>query len=301
MSIKRLKTLIAIDETGSFAAAAEMVFLTPAAVSQQMKALEGKLGIVLFDRNTRSPRLSPLGRALIPKAREVVEAFEDIVPSLTGDIAGKLELTIGAVPTTMSGLMPKVLGSLKKLYTGLHIRVIPGLSGELFTQVERGFLDAAIMTEPVQVPVHLRSLPFADEPLVLLAPQDVPEDDPEVLVRSYPFIRFNRRAWVGEQVDEWLRSRNLPVEESMELDTLESISSMVYYKLGVSIVPMHCVPAPHQLDIKRIPLGPSAKPRRLGLLLRCDSKKYRLAEVLFAELKSLVEAADVARLREDET
>ncbi len=65
MSFRRLKTLIAVAECGSFVKAAKMCFLTPAAVSQQMKILELEMGIALFDRKNRTPRLTPVGSALV--------------------------------------------------------------------------------------------------------------------------------------------------------------------------------------------------------------------------------------------
>jgi DNA-binding transcriptional LysR family regulator len=74
----------------------------------------------------------------------------------------------------------------------------------------------------------------------------------------------------------------------MELDTLESISAMVYHGLGVSIVPMRCVPSPHPLALKRIPL-PAASPRRLGLLSRHDNAKFKLINIVYHELSCVVE------------
>ena len=105
--VSRFKTLLAIAELGTFAEAAAAVHLTPAAVSQQMKALEVELGITLFDRTKRPPELYPVAYTLIPKARELVTMYEGLKPSLSRARSPIQRLTIGAVPTTMTGLMPR--------------------------------------------------------------------------------------------------------------------------------------------------------------------------------------------------
>jgi len=289
MSFRRLKTLIAVSEYGSFVKAANSTFLTPAAVSQQMKLLEQEMGVALFDRKNRTPSLTPLGSALVSKAREVVQAYENMVSSVIGEGALEDDLAIGAVPTTMTGLIPRAVKSLRDTYHGLHIRIMPGLSSELYSLVDRGFLDAAILSEPVRVYDHLLWLPIVDEPLIVLAPEDSPDDDPKQLLESYPFIRFNSRAWVGQLIDQWLKSQQLKIKEGMELDTLESISAMVYHGLGVSIVPKRCVPSPRPLSLKRIPIDPPASPRRLGILSRQDNAKFKLINIVFQELCCVVE------------
>jgi DNA-binding transcriptional LysR family regulator len=291
MSIQRLRTLLAIAESNTFADAADLVSLTPAAVSQQMKLLEGALGVTLFDRARRPPELNPLGRELVPKVRDIVRAYDTLVVSVTSEFMVGEEFAIGAVPTTMMGLMPQTMKSLRASYSNLHIRIHPGLSGELYPQVDRGFVDAAIITEPVNVYSHLRWQPFVDEPLIVLAPLEAPQVAPEHLLETFPFIRFSRRAWVGQHIDEWLRRKNLRIHECMELDTLEAISAMVFNNLGVSIVPHRCVPSPRPFSLRRVPLGPSAKPRRLGVLSRRDSRKSRLVDILLAQL---IHAVDMA-------
>ena len=118
MSFRRLKTLIAVAECGSFVKAANSTFLTPAAVSQQMKTLEAEMGVTLFDRKNRTPVLTPVGSALVSKAREIVHAYENMVSSVTGEGALEDDLAIGAVPTTMTGLIPRAVKSLRDGYSG---------------------------------------------------------------------------------------------------------------------------------------------------------------------------------------
>ncbi len=291
MSIRRLKTLVAIAEQGTFAAAADRVFVSHAAVSQQMKALEHDLQVSLFDRTKRSPELNQIGQSLVTRAREIVHAYDNMVGSIISEGGLMGETTIGALPTTMTGLVPRAIRVLKTRYPKLHIRVTPGLSAELLPQVDRGGLDAAILSEPPYLANHLTWRPFAEEPLIVLASLEEPSDDPEYLVENRPYIRFSRRAWVGRLIDDWLQERKLSVRESMELDSLEAISSMVFNNLGVSIVPQRCVPSPYPLPLKRVPIGPSAKPRILGVVSRNDSVKFHLIDVFLAELVHLVEAA----------
>jgi DNA-binding transcriptional LysR family regulator len=288
MSIRRLRTLVAVADRGTFAAAARAVFVSQAAVSMQMKSLEQEFGVTLFDRKKRPPMLNAPGLAMIPQAREIVRAYDEMLrgASGTGGLAG--ELTIGAVPTTMTGLVPRAVSGLRAAYPMLHIKVVPELSAALLPQVERGHLDAAIVSEPPYPISQLEWTPFAAEALILLAAMGTPEEDPETLLRDSPFIRFNRQAWVGRLIHDWLQSKRIHVHEVMELDTLEAISTMVFHGLGVSIVPRRCVPSPSPLALRRIPLEAPNHARVLGVIMRPDCPNRRLVEVFTEALVKLV-------------
>ncbi len=295
MSIRMLRTLIAVDEHKTFSAAAEAVFVTHAAVSQQMRALETELKVTLFDRSKRTPELTPLGRAVVAKAREVVRAYDAIVPSVLGDAGLQGEIALGAVPTTLTGLVPLGMTLLRQRLPDLHVRLHPGLSLPVLTQIERGALDAAIVSRPDILPRDIVPLEIADEPLQLLASQDTVSDDPLELLRTQPFIRFNRDAVVGSLVEAWLQKNGLRITERMELQGLDAISSMVYANLGVSIVPKRCVQPSNPLPVRRLSLGPDGPVRRLCLVFRKDSPRRRLIEALAETLR---EAAAIGVLRD---
>ena len=254
MSIRLLKTLIAVEKYGKFSAAGEAVCVSHAAVSQQMQSLEEKWNVKLFDRTRRTPELTPVGRALVARAREVVFDYESLVDSVMGDHGVKGELLQGAVPTTLTGLVPLAASRLKQEYPELHVRVVPGLSHELIRMLERGRIDAAILSRPnVIQKTHSWNL-LAVEPLELLASNDTDSDDPMELLKTNPFIRFSRDAVVGELIETWLEDQGITVTDSMELESLEAISSMVLSNLGVSIVPRRCVLNMNPLPLKRLAL-----------------------------------------------
>lgn len=295
MSIRNLKTLIAVADHGTFTAAADAVCVTHAAVSQQMKALEAEWQVRIFDRSRRSPQFTPLGHALVARAREVVAAYEGMVPSVLGDGGFRGELTVGAVPTTLTGLVPFAVAMVKEEHPGLHVRVVPGLSTAIASQVERGALDAAITTRLPMTPKGHDWRSIAEEPMQLIASADTGSDDVAELLRSKPYIRFSRQAVVGSMIEGWLQRHGFVVAESMELENLEAISSMVYADLGVSIVPRQCVLAPNPLPLKRIPLEPADCVRELGLLTRSDNVKLRVLGVLLEKLCEVVRIGEFRR------
>lgn len=291
MNIARFKTLLAIARLGTFSDAANAVHRTPAAVSQQMKNLEDELGVSLFDRSKHPPELNPAGNALIPKARKLLDLYESIAATVQDDSKLEEELTIGPVPTTMTHLVPKALKVLQKQKPNLHVRVYPGLSNDLYTQVDRGFLDVALMTEPQKVHAHINWQAFAAEPLVVIAAHEIPINDPIELLETYPYIRFARRAWVGKSIDDWILDNNVRVRESIEIDNLEAVAIWAYHGLGVSIVPANCCLLDPGKPIKALVL-PRSQPRVLGLLSRLDSTKTAHIDDLRQSLLQFVDAKD---------
>ncbi len=289
MTIRQLRTLVAIADTKTFGAAANVRHVTHAAISQQMQALETQLDIQLFDRRTRTPELTPVAHLIVAKARTLVEEYDNLVPSALGDGGLSGIITLGALRTTLTGLTPKAMASLKSRYPeiGLHIR--PGLTGALLAEIERGRLDAAIAIKPNLMPAGLTFRELAQEPMQLIASVDETEVDPVVLLKSRPFIRYDRNAVAGTLIDNWLMSKRIQVAETMELDSPEAIVSMVHARLGVSIVPDLAVKPFDTVEVKRIGLGKDAPIRTLGLAYRDNQVKERALDELFDALAQVIE------------
>ena len=287
MSITLLRSLIAVSEAGSFAGAAARVHVSQAAIGQQMKRLEELFDVTLFDRSAKQPRLNPLGQALVPKARDVVAAYDQLREDAAGQDQLFGEMTLGAVPSTLGQLVPRAIKQLVAAYPGLRIRVVPGLSDALAEQIERGALDAALLGPFQGTSPMMEWQVLAEEPFVLITSKDQAGDAPHELLRSSSYIRHTRRAAAGRLAEDWLSRNRIAVQAAMELETLEAVASMVAHGLGVSVVPDIRLPDASFKGLRRLPLE-GAPVRTLGLLSRADSPKRRLVERLGEEMMAIL-------------
>ena len=95
MDLASLNAFIAIAETGSFSLAGERLFLTQPAISKRIAGLEQQLKVRLFDRLGRVVSLTEAGRALLPRAYQILGVLDDTRRALTnlnGEISGRLTL-----------------------------------------------------------------------------------------------------------------------------------------------------------------------------------------------------------------
>ncbi|MEP4637384.1 MAG: LysR family transcriptional regulator, partial [Yoonia sp.] len=119
MTIRLLRTLVAVADTRTFSAAAVEVRVTHAAVSQQMQTLEADLGLALFNRDTRTPELTPIGQEVVRKARQLIADYDNLAPSVLGDDGLSGVVTLGALRTTLTGLTPHAMARLKDRFPAL--------------------------------------------------------------------------------------------------------------------------------------------------------------------------------------
>ena len=290
MTIRRLRTLVAIAETETFSAAADVVHVTHAAVSQQMQALEAELGVTLFDRSTRTPQLTPVAQRIVIKARTLIADYNNLVPSALNDSGLGGTIALGVLRTTLTGLTPRAMSVLTSRHPDLGLRIKPGLTVTLLAEIERGNLDAALTSQPHQMPANMQFRPLVKEPMQLITALEEPIDDPIMLLKSRPFIRFDRTAVVGALIDNWILSKRIDVDETMELDSPEAITGMVQANLGVSIVPDLAVKPDDGALVKRISLGADAPTRTLGLIYRADQVKNHAIDAVFSALSDVISA-----------
>jgi DNA-binding transcriptional LysR family regulator len=292
MSLKPLRTFVAIAESGSFAAAGTRLFLTHAAVSMQMRALESELAVSLFDRSHRPPQLTETGKALLPMAVDLIRAYDHLPAALQSPDAEKSQLLLGAIPSSLTSFTPRILKALQRRHPQLHVTLTSRLTEELMQMVEVGSIDAAFVSHIPEPFSNLEWRAFFREPLAVLAPPDAPVMTAERLLTDMPFIHFRRSMWIGRLIENLLRARRIRVREIMVLDTVEAVASMVAQGLGVAIAPVGRFEPPFGTAPRIVPLPRPTVYRTLGLAFRSARKKDPLISSLIAELEGLAKGSD---------
>ncbi|MEM8794781.1 MAG: LysR family transcriptional regulator [Pseudomonadota bacterium] len=139
-----LRTFVAIVETGSFKAAADMVFRTPSAVSMQVKKLEDIVGRTLLRRDARAVSLTPDGEMLLSYARRILQLSDEAIrhfrkPLVEGTVR------LGAHDDDGSRFLPSILKRFAITHPGVMVDVIFESSVSLTKKVKKGEIDLAII------------------------------------------------------------------------------------------------------------------------------------------------------------
>lgn len=160
MEFERLRLFVSIVEEGSLTGAAKRHHITQPAVSRSLKLLEEHLGVDLFARVGRGLQITPAGRALLPRAHEVLQRVQHVEREV--QLAARHELfnlRLGATDSVATYLLPEVVAPLRVAHPALELQWSARRSAELLGAVREGELDAVVVAA-INAPAdrHVRKL-----------------------------------------------------------------------------------------------------------------------------------------------
>lgn len=150
-TLRQLRYLVALAEHKHFGRAAEACFATQSTLSAGLQELENLLDVKLVERSKRRVMLTPLGEAVVARARLVLRGAEDIaeLASASKDpLSGALRL--GVIPTIGPYLLPRVLPPLRQTYPNLRLYLREETTARLLDSLSEGDIDVALIALPFQ-------------------------------------------------------------------------------------------------------------------------------------------------------
>jgi len=243
-TFRQLRVFSEVARQLSFARAAEVLHLSPPAVTMQVKELEGHVGLPLFERSGRQVALTTAGEYMLVYARKVLATLKD-----AEDAAARLQrlevgqLTIGMV-STAKYFLPRLLAEFQHEHEGIDIRLAVGNREQLVKMLQGNEVDIAVMGRP---PTELatRAEPFAAHPHVFVAPVDHPLlklAHPTVeSLRPCGFILRERGSGTRAAMENFLAKARLEPRVVMEMTSNETIKQAVMAGMGISFLSLHTI------------------------------------------------------------
>ncbi len=170
--LRHLQLIAALADAGSVQRAAAAVGMSQPAATQALSDLEDLLQAPLFERHNRGVRPTRFGEAVVPVARNVLQALRATTETLSALQAGaQAFLRLGCIPAAASGLLARALPALLQAQPELQVELIEENMVHLLPELAAGRLDAVVCRRPQDVPAAWQfELLQSDAPMVVVAP-----------------------------------------------------------------------------------------------------------------------------------
>lgn len=293
MELRHLTSFIAVAEELHFGRAARRLRMAQPPLSQQIRRLEKELGVQLFERNTRSVRLTSAGRSFLKPVRRVLEDLDIAVRAAKAAGQGEYgRVTVGFAGASSHDTLPLLTRAVRAAHPGLEL-VLRGqtYADVALAKVADGSLDLGFVRLPADLP-GVETRVIGEEELLCALPQDHPLAERERIaladLEGEPFVTFPANAGsslrdASFRACEEAGFRPRVVQEAPDSYT---ILALVAAGVGVSLTLSSCLHI-QQTGIVHRPLeGP---PRRLqaALAWRRDNPSAALRSVLRVAAEAL--------------
>ena len=247
--------------------------MTQPALSAQIKALEGKLGSVLFQRTTRRVQLTAAGERFVLRARRLVEELNRAVGELNDATAFERgTIAFSCIPTIAAAAFPRIIRDFSQDHPGVKVQ----MTDDTTTAMERRILNGEVEFGVGGAPRWREALAFSpvlEDPFVLVCRRDhalarrakVPMRE----VLKYPVISLAVGSNVRTVLIRLLEADGLAFTPAYELVHHHPVGAMVEAGLGVSLLPSIACDMLRKTSVLRfVPLAEKRYSRAIGLITR---------------------------------
>ena len=288
MDLRYVESFVTTVDCGSIAEAARRLDMTSAALAARLKALELDLGAQLLQRSGRSVGPTAAGLNILGSARVMLREARDL-RALANEKVLLGELRLGTFVSALTTVLPPVLRRLYEKHPDLSVSVVSNASTELCRMVASGDLDAAVVVEPqFAIPKTCEWRTLMEEPLVVVVPKQLAGEDPLELLRTEPFIQYDRSVLGGQLADRYLHQQGITPKKRLEINGLMSIAAMVDQGLGISLLPDWSALWTDGLAIEKINLPGKAPVRKIGLIWGAHGPHAPIARLFLEHAEALI-------------
>ncbi len=290
LNVHRMRVLREIDAAGSIAGAAQNLFMTASAVSQQMAVLEREVGTPVLERSGRSVRLTPAGERIVAHTERVLAVLEEAqadIDEVAKGVAGRLDTC--AFPTAARALLVPALTRLREINPRLEVTLVDLEPEDSIPALKTGRLDLVLtyefdhLPEPEDPGVERHLL--MTEPMFVALPATHPRAAGPVNIAD-----LRDEQWiVGRDGSTFLEVQVRIANEAgfqpkvdLQSNDYQVILAAVAAGLGVALAPPMAFFAPNPGVVTHLPADVEVMRRIVAVIRRGSGRSPAIAAALHA-------------------
>ncbi|WHH61148.1 LysR family transcriptional regulator [Petroclostridium sp. X23] len=238
MSLPSYKIFKTVVEQNSFQRAADILHLTPSAISHSISSLEKELGFPLFIRNKTSIQLTGYGENLLPHVQAVLNSEEHLkqeVSLLNGLEKGTVK--IGTFNSVCTNWIPSIVSSFQKFYSNISIELYQGHYNDVSAWLRNGVVDIGFLSTSSAEKINIT--PLYKDPLVCVVPKNFYPKNKEFItiddIRGQRFVY--QRKGSDADINNFFHKYSLNVLSTCHVVDDQSTIAMVESGFGICIMP----------------------------------------------------------------
>ena len=271
LNLDRLRTLLAVADGGSFAAAAQQLALSPPTVTLHVADLESRLGTPLLHRGRPAVTPTPAGRLLIDHARRLLAEADALVDAVQRHVAGQGgRVRLGASTGVIVQWLPPVLQQLAAEAPGIDVQLQVLTSADTLAGLAAGRLDLGLVALPQPPRAGVQVQPWRRDPVLAVLPAawpDLPDTVAPAWLAARPLVLNDAGTHLARLCADWFAQAGLAPAARITLNFNDAVRSLVAAGYGASLLPHDGGPAGLDARLATRPLDPPLW-RALGLARR---------------------------------
>lgn len=286
LDVRRLHVLAEVARQGSFSAAADALYLSQSAVSQQVATLEREVGMPLLERTRNGPKLTDAGRVLIDHADAAIARLEEAEHELAA-IAGLEggELRVASFPSASATLLTEALSAFSRRHPGVRLTVTEAEPEDSLPRLRAADIDLVVVFDyPLLCPTGVVEEDDRDLDRALLLIESMhlalPRDHPLAEQRTVRLAQLGKEPWLcgvrpsscGELVVAACREAGFEPRIAFESDEYQVLQGYVAAGLGYTLLPDLALPALRR-DLVVRATEPEAPVRRVWAATRASTAR----------------------------
>lgn len=250
MNLQQLITFSTVISEGSMTAAAEKLYLTQPAVSQQIRNLEDEMGVGLLDRGSRHAKPTAQGQLLYDYAKRIIALTQQAQVAIQTMGEGvKGSLRIGTLNSLGLQLISPAISAFMKHNSKISISLSYHDGVEVFKELAHGDLDVAILpevaTEYGEDADGLTAQPLLKDEMWLVASgrdTTVPDEINVSELASRPYLRLTERyEGFEKKLKEALDGKGIKLKPIFETNNIGTLKRVIESGLGWGFLPSHAI------------------------------------------------------------